>query len=155
MRGAARPGHAVDEADLLRRARAARERAYVPYSGFRVGAVVLTEDGRLAEGASVDNAASPLAQCAERVAIQALVGTGVRSPIVAVAVVGDGNDACVPCGACRQVIFEFGPDAVVYASGDAGRPLVASIRELLPHAFGPVRLAQGRNTGAGTLPERP
>ena len=72
---------------------------------------------------------------------------GARSPIVAVAVVGDGDDPCTPCGACRQTIFEFGPDATVYSSGDGGRPLITHITELLPHGFGPKRLAQGQRTG--------
>lgn len=137
-------GEVPDEADLLRRARTARDRAYAPYSGFRVGAAIVTEDGRVFEGANVENASYGLATCAERVAVQAMAASGRRSPIVAVAVVGDGDDPCAPCGACRQVIFEFGSEAIVYASGDAGRPLVASIRELLPHAFGPLRLSQGR-----------
>lgn len=133
-----------DEADLLRRARAARQRAYAPYSGFRVGAVVLTEDGQVFEGANVENAAYPLSACAEQNALRTMAAAGVRSPVIAVAVVGDGDEACTPCGGCRQVIFEFGADATVYASGDGGRPLVAHIRELLPHAFGPLRLSQGR-----------
>ena len=134
----------VDEADLLRRAREARGRAYAPYSGFHVGAAVLTADGQVFEGANVENAAYPLSACAEQTAIRAMASAGVREDIVAVAVVGDGDDPCTPCGGCRQVIFEFGPNAVVYASGDGGRPLVSSITELLPHAFGPRRLSQGR-----------
>ncbi|MGH3443577.1 MAG: cytidine deaminase [Nitriliruptorales bacterium] len=138
-------GEVPDEADLLRRARAARDRAYAPYSGFRVGAAVVTDDGRVFEGANVENASYGLANCAERVAIQQMASSGHRSPIVAVAVVADGDAPATPCGACRQVIFEFGSDAMIYASGDAGRPLVASIRELLPHAFGPLRLSQGRD----------
>ncbi|MDX1620788.1 MAG: cytidine deaminase [Nitriliruptorales bacterium] len=133
---------AHDEAELLRRARAAKQRAYAPYSGFHVGAVVMTEDGHVFEGANVENSSYGLSRCAEQTAIQAMAAAGVRSPVVAVAVVGDGEDACPPCGACRQVIFEFGPDATVYASGDGGRPLVANITELLPHAFGPRRLSQ-------------
>jgi cytidine deaminase len=134
-----------DEADLLRRARAVRERAYVPYSGFRVGAVVLTDSGRIHEGVNVENAAYPLSRCAEQSAIQSMVTSGDRGPIVAVAVVGDGDAPCTPCGACRQVIFEFGTDVAVYASGDGGRPLVTTIQDLLPHAFGPLRLGQGRS----------
>lgn len=137
-------GGTYDEADLLRQARAARERAYVPYSNFRVGCAVLSESGRIHVGANVENAAYPLSACAEQTTIRAMVAAGDRGPIVAVAVVGDGDDPCTPCGACRQVIFEFGPDATVYASGDAGRPLISHITELLPHAFGPMRLGQGR-----------
>lgn len=137
-------GPAYDEADLLRQARAARERAYVPYSDFRVGCAVLSESGRIHVGANVENAAYPLSACAEQTTIRAMVAGGDRGPIVAVAVVGDGDDPCTPCGGCRQVIFEFGPDATVYASGDGGRPLISHITELLPHAFGPLRLGQGR-----------
>ena len=133
-----------DEADLLRRAREARGRAYAPYSNFRVGCALVTEDGQLFTGANVENAVYPLSACAEQTALRTMAASGVRSPVVAVAVVGDGDDPCTPCGGCRQVIFEFGPDAMVYASGDGGRPLVATIRELLPHAFGPRRLAQGQ-----------
>jgi cytidine deaminase len=135
-------GTVVDEADLLRRARAAQRRAYVPYSHFRVGAVVVTAEGEVVEGANVENASYGLTMCAERVAIGTMAASGLRGPIVAVAVVGDGEDALTPCGACRQVIFEFGPEAVVYGSGDGGRPVRATIRELLPHAFGPARLNQ-------------
>ena len=130
----------LDEADLLHRARTARQRAYAPYSHFRVGAVVVTEQGDVVEGANVENASYGLSMCAERVAIGAMAAAGVRGPIVAVAVVGDGTSALTPCGACRQVIFEFGPEAVVYGSGDGGRPVRSTIRELLPHAFGPGRL---------------
>jgi cytidine deaminase len=133
-----------DEADLLRRARAVRERAYAPYSHFRVGAVVLTADGHRFEGVNVENASYRMTTCAEQSAIAAMATAGVRSPIVAVAVVGDGDDPCTPCGACRQTIFEFGQDATVYASGDGGRPLIRHITELLPNGFGPKRLAQGQ-----------
>lgn len=138
------PGVVVDEADLLHRARQVRQRAYAPYSQFHVGAVVLTRAGNLFEGVNVENASYGLAICAERNAITSMVTAADRSGIAAVAVVGDGDAACTPCGACRQFIFEFGDDAVVYASGDGGRPLERTIRELLPDAFGPARLNQGR-----------
>lgn len=134
----------IDEAALLRRARAVRQKAYCPYSHFRVGAVVVTADGQRFEGVNIENASYRMTTCAEQSAIATMVSAGVRGPIVAVAVVGDGEDPCTPCGACRQTIFEFGPDATVYASGDGGRPLIAKITELLPHGFGPKRLAQGR-----------
>jgi cytidine deaminase len=137
-RGAA----SYDEADLLRRARAVRSRAYAPYSSFHVGAVVVTPNG-VYEGVNVENASSRMTTCAEQSAIARMVAEGDRGPIVAVAVVGDGQDPCTPCGACRQTIFEFGPTATVYASGDGGHPQVAHITELLPHGFGPARLAQG------------
>lgn len=135
---------AYDEAELLRRARAVRERAYAPYSGFRVGAVVVTERGEVFEGVNVENASYRMTTCAEQTAIASMVAAGARGPVVAVAVVGDGPDPCTPCGACRQTIFEFGAEATVYSSGDAGRPLVSHITELLPHGFGPKRLSQGQ-----------
>ena len=139
-----RGGPAPDPAELLRRARVVRGRAYAPYSNFRVGAVVLTEDGQVFEGVNVENASYRLTSCAEQSAIATMASTGSRGPIVAVAVVGDGDEPCTPCGACRQTIVEFGPDAIVYASGDAGRPLRRSIGELLPDSFGSTRLADGR-----------
>ena len=135
----------LDEADLLRRARAARERAYAPFTGFRVGAIAVTDDGQLFEGVNVESAASPLGICAEAAALAGMATAGMRSELSAIAIVGDGEDPCTPCGGCRQLIFEFGPDAIVLASGDGGRPLVLSIRDLLPHPFGPRRLAQGRD----------
>lgn len=145
MKAEPRPrGATYDEADLLRRARAVRTRAYSPYSHFRVGAVIVTDDGQLFEGVNVENASYRMTTCAEQSAIATMVSAGVRGPIVAVAVVGDGEDPCTPCGACRQTIYEFGPQATVYSSGDGGRPLVTHITELLPHGFGPKRLAQGR-----------
>ncbi len=140
-----RSGRAVayDEADLLRRARSVRSRAHVPYSHFHVGAVVVTPDGSY-EGVNVENASYRMTTCAEQAAIARMVAEGDRGPIVAIAVVGDGADPCMPCGACRQTILEFGPEAVVYASGDGGNPLVAPISSLIPHGFGPHRLAQGQ-----------
>jgi cytidine deaminase len=133
----------IDPAELLRAARAVRQRAYAPYSGFHVGAVVVTVDGDAFEGVNVENASYRMTTCAEQAAIATMVGAGRRGPIAAVAVVGDGSSPCTPCGACRQIIFEFGPEAVVYASGDGGRPQISHITELLPHAFGPRRLAEG------------
>jgi cytidine deaminase len=134
------PDVEVDEADLLHRARNARRHAYVPYSGFHVGAAVLSASGTIFTGANVENAAYPLGMCAERTAVGTMVATGDLGPIVAVAVVGDGDDPCTPCGGCRQVINEFGPGATMLASGDDGRPLRTTLAELLPHAFGPMRL---------------
>jgi cytidine deaminase len=138
------PAPTVDEAALLRRARAVRARSYSPYSHFRVGAVIQLADGQQFEGVNIENASYRMTTCAEQSAVATMATTGTRSPIVAVAVVGDGDDPCTPCGACRQTIFEFGPDATVYSSGDGGRPLITHITELLPHGFGPKRLAQGQ-----------
>ena len=133
----------VDEAALLRAARDLRHRAYAPYSGFHVGAVLVTAAGRRFEGVNVENAAYGLTRCAEQSAVQAMVTAGDTGPVVAVAIVGDGEEPCTPCGACRQVLLEFGPSATVLMSGDGGRPLRTTVEELLPHGFTPMRLATG------------
>jgi cytidine deaminase len=133
----------LDEAGLLRQARDLRHRAYAPYSGFHVGAVLVSASGRTYPGVNVENAAYGLTRCAEQSAVQAMVTAGDTGPVVALAVVGDGEEPCTPCGACRQVLLEFGPDATVLMSGDGGRPLRATAAELLPHGFTPVRLATG------------
>ncbi len=139
---------------LANEALAAREFAFVPHSGFKVGAAVLTPSGRVFRGCNVESAAYPLTNCAERVAIQKAVSEGERS-ILAVAVAGDaaylkeakgggkaggkgktGLDTFVtPCGGCRQVIFEFGPDAPVVLVDLEGGRLVTTARELLPGGF--------------------
>ena len=142
------PGRDVDhvedldegERDLLDRARLVRDRAYAPYSGFRVGCALRTADGRVFEGVNVENAVYPVTGCAEQTAIRTMVTAGVRGPVRTLAVIGDGDDPCTPCGACRQVIHEFGPDAVVLSAGDDGTLLRRTLGALLPHAFGPDRL---------------
>ncbi len=144
-------GTGVTLEGLAHEALAAREFAFVPYSGFKVGAAVLASSGRVFRGCNVESAAYPLTNCAERVAIQKAVSEGERR-ILAVAVAGDasylrrapgaagraplGLDQFVtPCGACRQLIFEFGPEApVVLADLEGGRWLT-SARELLPGGF--------------------
>lgn len=128
---------------LLDAARSVQERAYVPYSGFRVGCALLAADGRVYLGANVENAAYSPTICAERVALPAAVVDGVRD-FAALAVVGDGPGPCTPCGVCRQVLFEFAPDLPVIAAGTAGDPVHYVLgRDLLPAAFGPARLAAG------------
>ncbi len=131
-----------DVAELLRLAADVRANAYVPYSGFHVGAVVVTADGQVFEGVNVENASYRLTTCAEQTALVGRATTGNRSPVVAVAVVGDGDSPATPCGACRQTIYEFGPDATVHCAGaDAlDARLDTDIRGLLPEAFGPDRL---------------
>lgn len=133
----------VDWEDLLARARQARERAYAPYSGFRVGCALLTADGRVFLGANVENAAYSPTICAERVAVPSAVVAGATA-FVALAVVGDGPGACTPCGVCRQVLYEFAPDLEILAAGTSGEPerFVLS-RDLLPRGFGPARLEAG------------
>ena len=138
-----------DEAALLQAARAARKRAYAPYSNFRVGCALLTADGRVYLGANVENAAYSPTLCAERVALPAAVVDGQRA-FVALAVVCDGAGPCTPCGVCRQVLFEFAPDLVVVAAGMDGTVARYVLgRDLLPDGFGPARLAAGTPDAAG------
>ncbi len=120
---------------LVEAASRVRATAYAPYSGFAVGAAVLTEDGSVFTGANVENASYGLSVCAERHAIGAAVGNGHRS-LVALAVVTSTTPPSSPCGACRQVITEFGPMAVILANLEGTR-IVTSGEELLPMAFTP------------------
>ncbi len=124
---------------LLDAARDASTRAYAPYSRFAVGAAVLADDGRIFASANVENASYGLTSCAERNAIFAAVFAGVRR-IVAVAVHTPTERPVSPCGACRQVIFEFGPEALVASCCDGPHAARWSITELLPGAFGPASL---------------
>jgi cytidine deaminase len=134
--------------DLLARAREVRANAYAPYSRFYVGAALLATDGRIFTGCNVENASYGLGNCAERVAIGKAVSEGVRE-FLAIAVTGpDDTLATAPCGACRQVLYEFGPDMpLVMPSGNADGYEVTTVDALLPGAFGPARLAQSRGGG--------
>lgn len=121
---------------LLKAARATMARAYTPYSKFLVGAAILTELGEVFTGCNVENASYGLTMCAERTAIFSAVahsgGENVR--LRAVAVTTAQEVACSPCGACRQVIWEFGPDAVVLFRSREGWK-ETPIRDLLPEGF--------------------
>lgn len=120
---------------MLSGARAAFNKAHAPYSNFKVGATVLTERGTVYQGCNVENASYGLTICAERNAIFAAVaaeGSSMRIKAVAVATESDGP--CAPCGACRQVIFEFGPDALILFRGQSGTEQMA-ITKLLPEGF--------------------
>ncbi len=120
---------------LLEKAKAALHNAYAPYSKFMVGAAVLTEAGNLYAGCNVENSSYGLTNCAERTAIfsaGAAEGSGMH--IRAIAVWSNPEGPCSPCGACRQVIFEFGPKAIVLFQGVEGIEEVPA-SELLPHGF--------------------
>ncbi len=125
---------AAREAELVRLARAVRERAYAPYSRFPVGAAVLTAAGRLHAGCNVENASYGLTVCAERNAIFAAVAAEGPEMRVAAMAVTCGDGLCVPCGACRQVMAEFGPEAIVYLLEPGGHR-TATVADLLPLAF--------------------
>jgi cytidine deaminase len=118
---------------LLRAAEDARRHAHAPYSHYLVGAAVETEDGRIFAGCNVENASYGLTICAERAAVCAAVANGARRIRRAV-VVTDSDPPGAPCGACRQVLAEFGLDMEVMAVGPSRR-MQWSLRELLPSAF--------------------
>src|ERR1700687_6371602 len=120
---------------LLQSARKAMKNAYAPYSKFGVEAAILTASGEIFVGCNVENASYGMTNCAERTAIFAAIAQlGPKIEIRAVSVVNDHGVACSPCGACRQVIYEFGPDAVIFFQGAKG-PQQAHITELLPEGF--------------------
>lgn len=120
---------------LLALAREAMQRSYSPYSHFRVGACVLSEDGRVYTGCNVENASFGLTNCAERTAIFKAVSDGVTA-FSAIAIAADGS-APWPCGACRQVLNEFAPGLRVLVTWGAGQVEQATLPQLLPHGFGP------------------
>jgi cytidine deaminase len=124
---------------LVSAARAVQQQAYAPYSGYRVGAAVEADTGAVFAGCNVENASYGLTICAERAAVAAAVSAGVRRIRRAV-VVTDSDPPAAPCGACRQVLSEFGADMTVEAVGPA-RTSRWSLRDLLPAAFGPEQLA--------------
>ena len=129
--------HAI--ADLIDHARRASAQAYCPYSKFPVGAAVLTEDGRIFTGCNVENASFGLTLCAERNAIFNMVTHSGRK-IAAIAIYTPTPEPSSACGACRQVINEFGPDALVVIACDGTSVLRKKLSELLPGAFGPANL---------------
>ena len=118
---------------LIEAARRAQQQAYAPYSRYRVGAAVEGSDGSVFAGCNVENASYGLVMCADRVAIGAAVAGGVRE-FRRVVVVSDSEPPAPPCGACRQVIFEFAPDAEVLAVGPRSSHRW-TMRDLLPAAY--------------------
>ena len=127
---------------LLKRAWEAREHAYAPYSRFLVGAALLTDVG-VFSGANVENASYGLSICAERSAATAAVSAGARR-IEAVAVTSSASGPASPCGACRQFLFEFGPQAVVVSEGMDGSRKTWAMSDLLVDGFGPSDLEDAR-----------
>ena len=115
---------------LLAAATAVRLRAYAPYSNFQVGAALLAKDGRIFTGCNVENLSYGLTICAERNAVFAAVAAGVRE-FEAIAIVADTREAISPCGACRQVMAEFGDFKIISATLD-GRTFESTVAALLP-----------------------
>ena len=133
----------MTDTELLQKAKEAMENAYAPYSGFKVGAALLCEDGGVFTGCNVENASYGLTNCAERTALFKAVSEGVRS-FTAIAIVGGMGGSCTdyayPCGACRQALSEFcGADFRVVLGKDDSETAVMTLGALFPGAF---KLAQ-------------
>lgn len=120
--------------ELVEEALKAKEKAYAPYSHFRVGAALQTADGKIYTGCNVENASFGLAICAERVAIFKAISDGCQD-FKAIAVVGDSDNFCSPCGSCRQVMAEFAPEMPVIMVGANKDYQVQKVRELIPGYF--------------------
>ena len=133
----------MTDRELVKRAFDMHQFSYVPYSHFPVGAAILTEDGRVFTGCNVENAAYGSTICAERTALVKAVSEGHRDDFVRLAVVGDSADYCWPCGACRQMLYEFAPELELLV-GKADRSFTKlKLHELLPYGFGPKSLSLG------------
>lgn len=127
----------MNNRELFDGAREAAELAYAPYSNFRVGAVVVADDGRVFTGANIENAAYPSSSCAEATAINTAAAAGVRKiEIVAVACIDTDNiEGAYPCGRCRQIMSEFDVDQVLVTGGPGTEERTHTLDELLPHRF--------------------
>lgn len=110
----------------------ARDRAYAPYSGYLVGAALLTDDGTIVTGCNVENASYGATICAERVALTRAIAEGRRGFVAMAVATADGGS---PCGICRQVMVELGPQMVVFVSDTAGHHRTTTVQALLPDAF--------------------
>ncbi len=124
---------------LIQQAREAMEYAYVPYSKFRVGAAVLTKDGKVYTGCNIECASFGGTNCAERTALFKAISEGSRS-FEAIAVVSDNDEYTFPCGICRQVIVEFGKDIKIIVGTSQGETKTFTAEELLPHSFSSIDL---------------
>jgi len=132
----------MDVKELINRALEAQKMAYVPYSGFRVGAALLTEDNKIYSGCNIEISSYSPTICAERTAIFKAVSEGHRK-IKAIAVVGDSNYT-FPCGVCRQVLREFGKNANIIIANSLDDYKIFTLDEILPYSFGPEDLGENK-----------
>lgn len=129
----------MDNKELIKKAIESKDKAYVPYSGFHVGAALVTEDDSVYTGCNIEIASYSPTICAERTAIFKAISEGHKT-IKKIAVVGDGKDT-FPCGVCRQVIREFGKDAKIIVANSEDDYKEFTLEDLLPNSFGPENLA--------------
>jgi cytidine deaminase len=122
--------------ELIQTALSMRNFSHAPYSNFRVGAALLCGDGRVFTGCNVESAAYGCTICAERTALFKAVSEGCTSGFTAISIAGQGEEFCWPCGACRQLLFEFAPRLRVLAAREDGSWMESTMEELLPHGFG-------------------
>lgn len=128
---------------LIHVAQEARTRAIAPYSNFQVGAALETVDGKIYSGCNIENASYGLTMCAERVAIFKALSEGERN-FKQLAIVAEAKELTPPCGACRQIIWEFCGDISVALANGSGAVTMLQVRELYPHAFDKSFLKQSR-----------
>ena len=127
----------MTDQELVKRAFAMHQFSYVPYSKFPVGAALLCADGSVYTGCNVENAAFGSTICAERTALVKAVSEGHRDDFTRLAVVGNSTEPCWPCGACRQMLYEFAPDLTLLVARKDHSFVKLTLGELLPHGFGP------------------
>ena len=130
----------MTDRELVQKAIEMQKFSYCPYSDFPVGAALLCEDGRVFTGCNVESASYGSTICAERTALLKAVSEGCRSGWTAIAVAGRGEDYCWPCGACRQMLYEFAPELRVLAARGDGEYEEMDLSELLPRGFGAANL---------------
>lgn len=124
----------MENSDLVKMAKEAMKKAYVPYSKFRVGAALLTEEGDVYTGCNIENASFGATNCAERTAVFKAVSEG-KKKFVKIAIISDSEDYTYPCGICRQVLSEFGPGMEVIVANKYGEFKSHKFNEVLPYAF--------------------
>jgi len=124
----------MNDRELLKLAQIAAENAYCPYTKFPVGAALECSDGTVYTGCNVESSSISGTICAERVAVGKAVSDG-KKDFARLAVYGEGESYCMPCGLCRQFIYEFSPDIEVLCAKSDGRYVSYKLRQLLPHAF--------------------
>ncbi len=133
----------MTDLELMEKAFHMLPRSYSPYSRFPVGAALLCANGEVFTGCNVENSAYGSTICAERTALVKAVSEGHRDDFVRLAVAGNSEDYCWPCGACRQMLYEFAPDLEVLVARADGAFVKLPLSDLLPHGFGPKSLQTG------------